>query len=68
MQIWKIQKPIQENVFCLWDNCISIGCVKLSLLRREYLSLAVNVLTNCFQILHVTKGDIFRINFLRSDQ
>ena len=33
-----------ENVFCFWYNYIWIGCVKLSLLRREYFSSAVNVL------------------------
>ena len=35
-----------ETVFCFWDNSIWSGCVKLSLLRREYFSFAVNVLTN----------------------
>ena len=35
-----------ENLFCFWDNCIWIGCLKLSLLRREYLSSAANMVTN----------------------
>ena len=35
----------QESVFCFWDKCIWIVCIELSLLRREYLSSAVNVLT-----------------------
>ena len=30
--------------FCFWDNCIWIGIVKLSLLRRGYFSLPANVL------------------------
>ena len=33
-----------EKVLCFWDNCISIGIVKLSLLRRGYFSSAANVL------------------------
>ena len=33
-----------EKVFCFWDNCISIGIVKLSLLRTGSFSLAANVL------------------------
>ena len=35
-----------ENFFCVLGNCICIGCVILSLLRREYLSSAVNLLGN----------------------
>ena len=46
-----------EIIFCFWDNYIWNGCVKLSLLRREYLSLAVNVLTNSLKILLITKSD-----------
>ena len=44
-----------------------IGCVKLSLLRREYWSSAVNVLTNTYKALHLTKTDLFRLNYLQSD-
>ena len=43
----------REQVFCFWDKCIWICCIKLSLLAREYLSPAVNVLTNSLQALHV---------------
>ena len=39
-----------EKAFCFWDNCFWIGCVKLSLLRREYWSSAVNVLTNTYKL------------------
>ena len=42
--------------------------VKLSLLRREYLSSAVNVLTNSYKALHLTKSDFFRLNYLPNDQ
>ena len=57
-----------EKAFCFWDNCVQIGCVKLSLLRREYLSSAVNVLTNSYKALHLTKTDFFRLNYLPNDQ
>ena len=42
-----------EIGFCFWDICIWIGCRKLSVLRREHLPSAVNVLTNNLQNLHI---------------
>ena len=57
-----------ENVFCFLDNCVWIGSLKLSLLRREYLSSAVNMLTNIPKILHMTKRDFFQLNCFHSDQ
>ena len=48
-----------ENIFCFWNNSILIGCVKLSVLRREYLPSALNVLKNSLKILHLTKRDFF---------
>ena len=56
-----------EKDFCFWDNSIWIGCVKLSLLRREYLSSAVNVLKNSFKILNSSKIDLFQLNYVHSD-
>ena len=53
-----------EKVFCLWHKFIWIGCIKFSLLRREYLSSAVGVLTNSLKTLHVTKSDFFCFNYL----
>ena len=41
---------------------------KLSLLRREYLLTAVNVLINSLKILQRTKRDFFQLNYLHSDQ
>ena len=38
------------------------------LLRREYLSSAVSVLTNTPKISDITKKDIFRLNFSDSDE
>ena len=57
-----------EKVFFLWDNSIWIGSIKFRLLRREYLSSAVNVLTNCLKILHSTKLDFFELNYRQIDQ
>ena len=57
-----------EKVFCFCDNSIWIGSVKLPLLRREYLSSAVNVLRNSLKILHSTNLDFFQLNYVQSDQ
>ena len=43
--------------FC--DNGVRVGCVNLSLLRREYMSSAVNVLTNTDKALHLSKNRLF---------
>ena len=40
----------------------------LSLLGREYLSLAVNVLTNSTKISDITEKDILQLNFSQSDE
>ena len=41
--------------------------LKLSLRRREYMSSAVNVLTNRLKIFDITKTDFFQHNYLRND-
>ena len=41
--------------------------VKVSLLTREYLSSAVNVLTNSPKILHITEKDFIYFNYLHID-
>ena len=56
-----------EKVFCFWDNSIWIGCVKLCLLRREYLSSAVNMWTNSFEILNSSNIDLLQMNYVKSD-
>ena len=56
-----------ENVFCFRENCIWLHCVKLSLLRREYLLSALSVLGNSLEILHITKRDFLQINCLHRD-
>ena len=57
-----------EKVFSFWDTSILIGCIKLPPLRREYLSLAVNVLTNSLKILDNSKRYFFQLNYARNDQ
>ena len=57
-----------EKAFRFCDNSVRIGCIKLSLLRREYLSSALNVLTTSYEALHLTKTDFFRLNYLPNDQ
>ena len=59
---------IWEKVFCFFHNCIWIDYVKLTLLRREYLQLVVNVLTESTKILYITQRDFFQFNFFHSDQ
>ena len=46
-----------EKLFYFWDKCIWIVCIHLSLLIREYLSLAVNVLLKSLKNFHVSKSD-----------
>ena len=57
-----------ENFFCFSDNCIWIGIVRLSLLRKGYFSSTANVLTSSPKIWHVNKRDVFQLNWLRSNQ
>ena len=61
-------KIISQKVFCFSDKCVWIRCIKMSLLRREYLSWAVNVLTNSLKTLRVTKSDFFQLNYLHIGQ
>ena len=51
-----------EEVFCFKDNGLSICCMKVCILRREYVYSAVNVLTNSPNILDLTKEDISQLN------
>ena len=46
-------------MFSFWDKCIWIVYIHLSLLIREYLSLAVNVLRKGLKNIHVSKCDFF---------
>ena len=62
-----MQKKKIRKSFLFRDNYVRIGCVKLSLLRREYLSSAVNVLTNSYKASRLSKTDFFRLNYLPND-
>ena len=53
-------KKAEKNsgkMFCFWDKSIWIVYIHLSLLLREYLSLAVNVLSKGLKNFHVSKSD-----------
>ena len=63
-----MEEKVQKKLFFFRDNGVRIGSVKLSLLRREYLSSAVNVLTNSYKALRLTKTDFFRLNYVPNDQ
>ena len=47
----------ERKMFCFWDKSIWIVYIHLSLLLREYLSLAVNVLSKGLKNFHVSKSD-----------
>ena len=57
-----------EEVSSFWDNCIWIGIVKWSLLRRGYFLLAANALTSSPKIWHVNNRDFFQHSWHFSDQ
>ena len=61
-------KKSSENIFRSLHNSIWKCCNKLPLLRREYLSSAVNGLTNSPKILHITQRDFFNLNYIQRDQ
>ena len=63
-----MKKKNGEKAFSLFLNCISIACVKFSVLRRENLRVTVNVFTNSPKILHITNRDFFQFNCLHIDQ
>ena len=56
-----------EKVFCFWDNCIWIGIVKLSLLRRAYMLSAATVWTRSLKTWHVNKRNFSQLNCLEID-
>ena len=48
-----------EKMFCFEDKCIWIVCIHISLLIREYLSSAVNVLRKGVKNSHVSNSDFY---------
>ena len=65
---FKKARENSEKVSSFWDNCIWIGIVKLSLLRRGYFSPVGNVLNSGPKIWDVNNGNFFQLNWLESDQ
>ena len=59
MQIRKTQKKIEKKCSRFPDKSIWIVYIHLSLLLREYLSLAVNVLRKGLKNFHVSKSDFW---------
>ena len=64
---FKTSAKNEESFFCIWDICICIGIVKLSLLRAGYFSSDATVLTSCPKIFRFNKKDFFQLNWLSSD-
>ena len=64
LQLSEFQQKIPKKFYFFWCNCIWIGFVKLSLLRKGYFSSAPNVLTSSPEIRHVNKRDVFHLNSL----
>ena len=62
-RFWKLKKKIKKNVF-FWGSFLWRCSYKLSLIRREYLSLAVNGLTNSPKTLHRTQRDFFQLSYV----
>ena len=66
----KCSKKFRKSFFFFFwlDNCILIGCAKFSLLRREYWSSEINMLTSSSKILSITQKDIQELIFIHIDQ
>ena len=63
-----MQRKIEKTSF-VFDILVSeLVPLNSFLLKKEYLSSAVNVLTNSLKILHSTRRDIFQLNYHKSDQ
>ena len=58
----------QGKIFYFIDNFTWIGSIKYSLLESEYLSTALNMLTNSLKISHITKRDFLQFNIVPIDQ
>ena len=54
----KLRQKLRKFFFYCLDNGIWIGCLKFSLLQREYLPLALSVLRNSHKI-HIVKRETF---------
>ena len=52
-----MKKKNLEEIFCFWDNGVSNCYGKFCILLPEYLSSAVNALTNSLKISYQTEGE-----------
>ena len=64
----KIEKIFLVSDIIGSEDVAIICCYNLCLLRKEYLSAAVNGVSRSPQILYTTKRDFFQLNCIRSDQ
>ena len=65
MLISQMQWNIQKKSFVSDIMAFEICCCDFSILLRDYLSSAVNVLINSLKISDHTKADIFQLNLSR---
>ena len=56
-----------EKKFFVFEKVRLNFSTQLSLLRREYLLSAVNVLKKSLKTLHLIKNEFFPVNYLHSD-
>ena len=64
---FKNKEQNREHFFLSYIVASELIMLKLSLLRREYLSSAVNILTNSLKVLHIAKKYFIYFNYLQSD-
>ena len=63
-----MQQNTGKKVFGFKNKSILIGCGEFFLLWREFLSLAVNVLTSSPKISDLTKREVFKLNLSYNDE
>ena len=68
MQLSRKQKTISGFLGAFLKSKLDLKNFLFSILRRECLSLAVNVLTRSPKISHVSTRHIFLLNFPESDE
>ena len=60
MHISEMEYKIQKESSVFWYNSVWSCCRKFCILRQEYLSSAVNVLTNSLKIFNQSKAVFFQ--------
>ena len=63
-----MQKKTDKKLCYSLINCIWNGCSKLSVLWREYLSYAANVLANSPKTSDMAKRDVLQLDLSQIDQ